>query len=65
MAELQEYRYVVNGMTITALLDEQDAKRLNAVPVTLDSAGASDVVTIAGKARTASNAARTPTNKGR
>lgn len=67
MADLKEYRYIVNGVPTTGMLDEHDAARLNATPVTAaaDNAGSSDTVAVAGKARSASNTARTSSNKAR
>lgn len=63
MADLQEYKYVSNGVELTAMLDEHDAAQLGAVlvaaaPVT---SGAADV-----KGRVdVHTAARGAPNKGR
>lgn len=67
MSELREYRYVVNGVVTTAMLNEQDAARLKATPVSnaADSAGATDTAAVTSKAREVPNAARVAPNKGR
>lgn len=61
MADLKEYRYTVNGVSTTGMLNEQDAKALGAELVT----AATDTPEV--KARPAvDNAARVaPHNKGR
>lgn len=61
MADLKEYRYTVNGVTTTALLNDHDAKALGAVLVAevhrvdVDAKARTDVHTAA---RAASNKAR-------
>lgn len=61
MADLKEYRYVINGVTTTAMLNEHDAKALGATLVTADTADAAP-----SKARPeVSTAARSVPNKAR
>jgi hypothetical protein len=63
MADLKEYRYVVNGIPTTAMLSEHDAELLGAVPVDSEPAPTRDVHA---KARThVPNMSRHPANKER
>lgn len=58
MADLHEYEYVTsNGVITTAMLSEQDAARLGAVPV-------AGTVLPPPKSRTVADKSRTATDKG-